>query len=134
MLALSEMIRLLYYVGKPGWTQSDLEYFRRLMRYYQINRDEDPEVGMDSQTVNCHMLHTLVDIQVRRWGATSNSSCWGYEQAVGDQKEVPHNGKDFQQPMAKQSAVIECLQMLADTFPRRNELTGLFIKKVHLRC
>lgn len=107
VLALSEMICLCYYVGKPGWTPSDVDYFRRLGRYYQINRGEDEEVGLQYMTINCHMLHTFCDIQVLLWGSPPNSSCWGFERVIGFLKNAPHNGKDFQQPMAKQSAVLE---------------------------
>lgn len=131
MLALSEMIRLIYYVGKPGWTPSDQRYFRRCLRFYQINRGEDEEAGLQYMTINCHMMHTFPDVQVPRWGAPPNSSCWGFERVIGAVlKKVPTNGKDFQQPLAKQSAARECLDMQTDDFPQRHLLLKLLRKPV----
>lgn len=94
LTAFHEIVRILDFSGKKGWTKEDLRYFRNLVLFYLIWREEDPAFGPRIQNVNAHTLHTIADVQVERWGEPSNNACWGRERKVAHYLAVPTNGKN----------------------------------------
>lgn len=126
MLALSEMIRIHYYGGRNGWSTADRAYYRRCLRFYLINREEDIKGGETYCSINAHGMHAFPDYQVSWWGEPENSSCWGRERKVKEFVAVPNNGKNFALSMAITSVVKECFDMQFDDFPRKEKLNALF--------
>lgn len=124
-LALSEIIRIHYYGGRSGWTKECCEYYRRLLRYYMINRGEDPAGGLSTLTINMHSMHTFI-LQVTRWGEVTNSSCWGRERKVKEFTEVPHNGKNLALSMTISAVVAESLEFDRDRVATPKEIQELF--------
>lgn len=114
VLALSEIIRIHYYAGKGGWTKGDTDYYRRLLRVYEILWEEDPCGGGQYLTVNAHHLHTFCDYQVVMWGEPSNSACWARERKVKEFLNVPTNGKNLARSMAIAAAVLETVSFYLD--------------------
>ena len=114
----ARMAEMVYYSGRNGWKEEDVELFDNMAKRHIILTEEN--LGLDQCVVTAHNLeHAAEDIL--RFSSPDNYWCEAYERAVSKYIATSSNKKNIELTFAKAEARREILKCLKSKVKKQKE-------------